>query len=104
MDGLFAGRPTFRFCRTYGWKFMIVLKDNQLPSVNSEFEALSKRQPENNSPSAPERRRRYGSTSGGSTISHTEIPLQEITCCLFSNVMKRNPVNRKQRKQQNSDG
>ena len=47
MDGLFAGGPTFRLCRSYGWKFMIVLKDNQLPSVNSEFVALSKLQPEN---------------------------------------------------------
>jgi len=47
MDGLFAGGPTFRLCRTYGWKFMIVLKDNQLSSVNTEFEALSKLQPEN---------------------------------------------------------
>jgi hypothetical protein len=47
MDGLFAGGPTFRLCQTYGWKFMIVLKDKQLPSVNSEFEALAKLQPEN---------------------------------------------------------
>ena len=47
MDGLFAGGPTFRLCRNYGWKFMIVLKDNQLPSVNSEFIALADLQPEN---------------------------------------------------------
>jgi hypothetical protein len=47
MDGLFAGGPTFRLCRNYGWKFMIVLKDNQLPSVNSEFVDLAKLQPEN---------------------------------------------------------
>jgi len=47
MDGLFAGGPTFKLCQDYGWKFMIVLKDKQLPSVNSEFEALSKLQPEN---------------------------------------------------------
>lgn len=47
MDGLFAGGPTFRLCRSHGWKFMIVLKDNQLPSVNSEFVNLSKLQPEN---------------------------------------------------------
>jgi hypothetical protein len=47
MDGLFAGGPTFALCRSYGWKFMIVLKDNHLPSVNSEFIALSKLQPEN---------------------------------------------------------
>ena len=47
MDGLFAGGPTFQLCQNYDWKFMIVLKDKQLPSVNSEFEALSKLQPEN---------------------------------------------------------
>jgi len=47
MDGLFAGGPTFDLCRRYGWKFMIVLKDNDLPSVNEEFHALSKLQPEN---------------------------------------------------------
>jgi len=46
LDGLFAGGPTFRLCRSYSWKFMIVLEDNQLPSVNSEFLALSKLQPE----------------------------------------------------------
>ena len=47
MDGLFAGGPTFDWCRRYGWKFMIVLKDDDLPSVNEEFDALSKLQPEN---------------------------------------------------------
>jgi len=47
LDGLFAGGPTFDLCRRYDWKFMIVLKDNDLPSVNEEFEALSKLQPEN---------------------------------------------------------
>jgi len=47
LDGLFAGGPTFDLCRRYAWKFMIVLKDEDLPSVNEEFEALSKLQPEN---------------------------------------------------------
>ena len=47
MDGLFAGGPTFDLCQRYGWKFMIVLKDDDLPSVNEEFDALSKLQPEN---------------------------------------------------------
>jgi hypothetical protein len=47
LDGLFAGGPTFDLCHRYGWKFMIVLKDNDLLSVNEEFEALSKLQPEN---------------------------------------------------------
>ena len=47
MDGLFAGGPTFALCQSYGWKFMIVLKDDDLPSVNGEFDALSILQPEN---------------------------------------------------------
>jgi hypothetical protein len=47
MDGLFAGGPTFDRCERYGWKFMIVLKDYDLPSVNGEFDALSLVQPEN---------------------------------------------------------
>jgi hypothetical protein len=47
LDGLFAGGPTFDLCRRYGWRSMIVLKDDDLPSVNEEFEALSKLQPEN---------------------------------------------------------
>jgi hypothetical protein len=47
MDGLFAGGPTFDLCQGYGWKFMIVLKDDDLPSVNEEFHALSQLQPEN---------------------------------------------------------
>jgi len=47
LDGLFAGGPTFELCRTYVWGFMTVLKDKDLPSVNEEFEALSKLQTEN---------------------------------------------------------
>jgi hypothetical protein len=47
LDGLFAGGPTFNLCKRYRWKFMIVLKDDDLSSVNEEFEALSKLQPEN---------------------------------------------------------
>ena len=47
MDGLFAGGPTFDLCRRYGWKFMIVLRDDDLPSVNEEFDGLSKLQAEN---------------------------------------------------------
>ncbi len=44
MDGLFAGGPTFSLCRNYGWKFMIVLKDHDLPAINEEFTALAKLQ------------------------------------------------------------
>lgn len=44
LDGLFAGGPTFDICKKYGWKFMIVLKDKDLSSVNEEFDALLKLQ------------------------------------------------------------
>lgn len=40
LDGLFAGGPTFALCHNYDWKFIIVLKDQDLPSVNREFDAL----------------------------------------------------------------
>ncbi len=47
MDGLFAGGPVFKLCDTYDWKFMIVLTDDDLPSVNEEFEALRRLQTAN---------------------------------------------------------
>jgi hypothetical protein len=40
MDGLFAGGPTFDICWRNGWQFVIVLKDDSLPSVNQEFSSL----------------------------------------------------------------
>ncbi|MBI4832276.1 MAG: transposase family protein [Candidatus Lindowbacteria bacterium] len=47
LDGLFAEGPVFDICRAYHWRFMIVLKDKDLPSVNAEFAALSPLQNEN---------------------------------------------------------
>lgn len=47
IDGLFACGPVFEVCREHGWKFMVVLKDGSLPTVNREFESLSALQPEN---------------------------------------------------------
>jgi hypothetical protein len=41
LDGLYAGGPVFHICGEYDWKFMIVLTDKDLPSVNEEFRALS---------------------------------------------------------------
>lgn len=49
MDGLYAVGPVFRICEKYGWKFMICLSDDQLSSVNEEFEALCAVAPENQS-------------------------------------------------------
>lgn len=47
MDGLYAVGPVFNLCRRYGWKYMITLSDDQLRSVNEEFECLAAATPEN---------------------------------------------------------
>lgn len=46
LDGLYAGGPTFALGARYGWQYLITLKDRDLPTVNEEFEALSKLAPE----------------------------------------------------------
>lgn len=47
MDGLYATGPVFSICERYHWKFMICLSDDQLRSVNEEFEALCAAEPDN---------------------------------------------------------
>jgi hypothetical protein len=47
IDGLFACGPVFEVCKEHDWKFMVVLKDGSLPTVNQEFESLWPLQPEN---------------------------------------------------------
>jgi hypothetical protein len=47
LDGLFAGGPTLERCERYGWKYLIVLTDDDLPTVNREFEALCQIAPDN---------------------------------------------------------
>lgn len=47
LDSLYAGGPTFSICEKNGWKYIINLKDDSLPSVNREFESLCKLTPEN---------------------------------------------------------
>lgn len=46
LDGLFACGPVFLRCRAYNWRFVIVLKEDGLPSVYNEFVGLAKLQPE----------------------------------------------------------
>jgi DDE_Tnp_1-associated len=46
LDGLFACGPVFARCRDYDWRFVIVLKERDLPSVYNEFLGLAKLQPE----------------------------------------------------------
>lgn len=45
LDGLFAGGPTFSLCEAYAWKYIIVLQEEDLPSVHEEFEALTRLEP-----------------------------------------------------------
>lgn len=47
LDGLYACGPVFQICSDYNWKFMVVLTDKDIPSVNEEFHALSALQPGN---------------------------------------------------------
>jgi len=46
LDSLFAVGPVFELCDRYGWKYMVVHKDN-LSSVEQQFQALQKFQPDN---------------------------------------------------------
>lgn len=47
LDGLYAGGPAIKLCEDLGWKYVITLKDGDLPSVNSEFQALLPLQEQN---------------------------------------------------------
>ena len=47
MDGLYAVGPVFGLCGRFRWKYMIVMSDDQLTTVNEEFEALAAAAPEN---------------------------------------------------------
>lgn len=47
LDGLFAGGPTLEACEKKDWKYLIGLTDDDLPTVNQEFEALLTLPPEN---------------------------------------------------------
>ena len=46
LDGLFACGPVFLRCHDYNWRYVIVLKEDGLPSVYQEFVDLAKLQPE----------------------------------------------------------
>jgi len=47
LDGLFAGGPTFSICEKYGWKYIIVLQEDDLPFVQEQFNGLLDCLPEN---------------------------------------------------------
>lgn len=37
LDGLYAGGPTFLKCEQHGWKYIIVLRDSDLPNLHRSF-------------------------------------------------------------------
>jgi hypothetical protein len=41
LDGLYAKGPVVEICRKNNWQFMVVLKDDAVPTVIREFEALA---------------------------------------------------------------
>ncbi|MBK7237928.1 MAG: hypothetical protein IPI02_20795 [Sterolibacteriaceae bacterium] len=47
LDGLYPNGPVLERCRDYHWQFMIVLKDDSLPTVWTEYGALLKFKPDN---------------------------------------------------------
>lgn len=47
LDGLYAVGPVFALCEHFDWKYLVVLKDDSLKSVNREFASLNQLQPEN---------------------------------------------------------
>jgi hypothetical protein len=47
LDGLYASGPVMQHCFQYGWEFMIVLQDKELPTVWAEFEGLKPLQKKN---------------------------------------------------------
>lgn len=47
LDGLYPNGPIFETCRKNKWQFMIVLKDDSLPTLWAEFEGLCKLEAEN---------------------------------------------------------
>jgi hypothetical protein len=46
LDGLFAGGPTLSICERNHWKYLIVLREDDVPYLNDEFRALSALAPE----------------------------------------------------------
>ena len=47
LDGLFANGNVFGLCRATSWPFIITLKDDQLKTINQEFDHLRELQSEN---------------------------------------------------------
>ena len=40
LDGLYAGGPTFQVCTDYDWKYLVVLREEDLPQLQRSFAAV----------------------------------------------------------------
>jgi len=52
LDGLYAGGPTFQICTDYDWKYLIVLREEDLPNLHRSFAAVI--------PQLPDQRKHVG--------------------------------------------
>jgi hypothetical protein len=92
LDGLFAGGPTFGLCHRYGWKYLIVLQEDDLPSVHREFEALLPLAPENHRevsqrfPSLVHQAFRWANDIAYTDSDHREHTLSVIECLETSSI------------------
>jgi len=47
LDGLYAGGPTFKLCEDNDWKYLIVLREDDLPNVNRSYATVLPHLPKN---------------------------------------------------------
>ncbi len=47
LDGLYAGGPTFKLCEDNDWKYLIVLREDDLPNVNRSYATVLPHLPQN---------------------------------------------------------
>jgi hypothetical protein len=40
LDGLYAGGPTFPLCQDYDWKYLIILREDDLPNLHHSYQAI----------------------------------------------------------------
>jgi hypothetical protein len=50
LDGLYAGGPTFQICADYNWKYLIVLREGDLPQLHRSFVAVTPHLPKQSKP------------------------------------------------------
>ena len=46
LDGLYAGGPTFQVCHDHDWKYLVVLREEDLPNLQRSFAAVIPHSPD----------------------------------------------------------